>query len=427
MVNHETDTAVLCRSPWPCPPPTPELLRQRIWHLAQQGLSAAACAASLGLPVRTVQRLRARFRQADRPTPPDYGRCGRPAPVPFAALRAHTLACRQAHPRWGAGRLRVALRERFPHQRLPHPSTLRRWCARAHLSPRPARRAPPPAPRATRPHQTGQRDAAEQKSLRSGQKVCWLRLVDEASGAALFSRVFAQGSWPEVGGPAVQAALRRAFARWGRPDGLRVDNGTPWVCPGSDLPSDLELWLAGLEVALHRNRPRHPPGNGAVERGQRTAAAWAEPGLCDTPEQLQRRLDEEDRVHREAYLFDGRQTRRQAFPDLLHSGRAYAEGGWEGVCWDLPAALGRLAAAAVERKVDRDGEVSLYDRPHWVGKAYSGQVVQDFIHGHRNCRVVTQYDFAEGVPDQNDVHAGLVHQARRRVIVGGQASQPVAS
>ena len=57
----------------------------------------------------------------------------------------------------------------------------------------------------------------------------------------------------------------------------------------------------------------------------------------------------------------------------------------------------------------------------------SAQVVQDFIHGHRNCRVVTQYDFAEGVPDQNDVHAGLVHQARRRVIVGGQASQPVAS
>ena len=37
---------------------------------------------------------------------------------------------------------------------------------------------------------------------------------------------------------------------------MRVDNGNPWVCPDSDLPTDLELWLAGLDVAL-------PPEAGA--------------------------------------------------------------------------------------------------------------------------------------------------------------------
>ena len=166
-------------------------------------------------------------------------------------------------------------------------------------------------------------DEAEPKALRSGQKVCWPRLVDEASGAVRFSHVFPPAHWAEVGAAAVQAALQQAFARRGRPEGLRVDNGTPWVCGKSDLPSGLELWLAGLAVALHRNRKRCPQANARVERAQRTAAEWAEPGQCDTPEQLQQRLDEEDRVQRQVYLFDGRHTRQQAFPDLQGRGRPY--------------------------------------------------------------------------------------------------------
>jgi hypothetical protein len=219
-------------------------------------------------------------------------------------------------------------------------------------------------------------DASEHKALRCGQQVCWLRLVDELSGAALFSRVFAQGCWAEVGGVAVQAALRSAFARWGRPGSLRVDNGQPWVCPGSDLPSDLELWLAGLAMALLRNRRHRPQDNAKVERSQRTAAAWAEPQQCATADQLQGRLDEEDRIQREVYPFDGQHSRLEVFPELWHSGRPFAAGLWEALCWDWAAALRCLAAGVVQRRVDGDGYVSLYDHRHRVGRAFRGRAVQ---------------------------------------------------
>jgi len=218
-------------------------------------------------------------------------------------------------------------------------------------------------------------DASDRLRLRSGQQVSWLRLVDEASGAVLFTQVFAQGRFVEVGAAVVQAAQRRAFDRWGRPEAERVDNGSPWVSRG-DLPSDLELWLAGLDVALHRNRPRCPQANGTMERSQRTGQNWAEPGQCDTPEQLQGRLDEEDRIQREVYPFRDGQSRWQAYPALLHSGRAYALTGWESICWDLQTALACLGRWVVSRKVDRDGSVCLYDHRHGLGSAYRGQVVQ---------------------------------------------------
>ena len=231
------------------------------------------------------------------------------------------------------------------------------------------------SPRADQPHQVWQMDATEQIPLRSGQRVSWLRLVDEASGAALFSQVFAQGCWATVGSAAVQQALRAAFARWGRPHGLRVDNGTPWVSL-EGLPTDLELWLAGLGVRLHRNRPHRPQANGKGERSQRTARAWAEPGGCDTPEQLQERLDEEDQVQREAFPFQEGRSRWEVYPALCHSGRGYAPLVWESVCWDFEAALACLAQKPWGRKVDRSGRVSLYDHRYRVGVEYAGAMVQ---------------------------------------------------
>src|SRR5207248_2039750 len=115
--------------------------------------------------------------------------------------------------------------------------------------------------------------------------------------------------------------------------------------------------------------------NALVERAQRTAGDWAEPEKCDSPEQLQRRLDEEDRVQREVYHFDGKQSRLAAYPDLRYSGRPYLEGRWEDICWRRADVLKCLAEFEVERKVDRDGYVSLYDHRHLVGKTHRGQKV----------------------------------------------------
>src|SRR5205823_7991421 len=106
--------------------------------------------------------------------------------------------------------------------------------------------------------------------LASGQRVCWLRVIDEFTGAALRATVFPRGRWPQVGGVATQAEFRRAFARWGLPQRIRVDNGVPW---GSDDggPTELACWLVGLGVGVVWNPPRRPQANGVVERSQGAA------------------------------------------------------------------------------------------------------------------------------------------------------------
>jgi hypothetical protein len=172
---------------------------------------------------------------------------------------------------------------------------------------------------------------------------------------------------------AVQVALRQAFARWGKPQLLRVDNGTPWGATGG-LPTELALWLLGLSVRMLWNPPRRPQRNGVVERSQGVGQRWGEPQSCASAAELQARLDELDGVQREEYPHQGELSRMQTYPGLAHSGRGYQAADEAGQ-WSLERVLEYLADNPVLRKVDSNGKVSLYDRPHWVGKRHSGKVV----------------------------------------------------
>src|SRR5947209_9387768 len=127
-----------------------------------------------------------------------------------------------------------------------------------------------------------------------------------------------RGDWAEVPAADTQAQLRRAFARWGRPERFRVDNGVPWGSAG-DLPTDLALWLIGLGIGVDWNPPRRPQDNGVVERSQGTAKRWAEPRACATAEELQRRLEEMDEIQRREYPSVRGRSRLEAFPGLAHS------------------------------------------------------------------------------------------------------------
>src|SRR4051794_5367807 len=166
------------------------------------------------------------------------------------------------------------------------------------------------------------------------------------------------GTWARVGAEAVQKALRRAFARWGLPERIRVDNGTPWGATGG-LPTALALWLIGLGVGLIWNPPRQPRRNAVVERFQDVGEDWGEPRTCDSASALQARLEEMDRIQREEYPAIGGRTRLEAFPGLAHSGRRYSRRR-EARHWDLARVLEWLSGHTVPRRVDVNGKVSLY-------------------------------------------------------------------
>jgi hypothetical protein len=169
----------------------------------------------------------------------------------------------------------------------------------------------------------------------------------------------------------VQQVLREAFSRWGRPEEFRVDNGAPWGSAG-DWPTDLALWLIGLGVGMIWNRPRRPQDNGVVERSQGTGKRWGEPKTCCDQRELQRRLEEMDRIQREVYPSIQGQSRWQAFPGLQHADRPY-RGTWEKRNWDIERVLTHLADYSVLRRVDRKGQVSVYNRNHYVGRHYGGR------------------------------------------------------
>jgi len=172
--------------------------RSAIWERAQEHQSPATIAAQLHLCPRTVRHLLAGFRRQDGPQQPRYSHCGRCLAPTRQTIHSLVLQLRRQHPGWGAGRIQLQLR-RLGLQPVPPGRTLRRWLAQAGLAPkRRPRPRPTPGP-PTQPHDIWQMDAAEQVPLASGQRVSWLRLVDQFSGAVLQTVVFPPGEL--VGGP----------------------------------------------------------------------------------------------------------------------------------------------------------------------------------------------------------------------------------
>jgi hypothetical protein len=179
--------------------------------------------------------------------------------------------------------------------------------------------------------------------------------------------------WAHVPDAQVQQALRQAFAVWGLPEGLRVDNGKPWGS-WSDLPPPLALWLIGLGVKMYWIPPRRPQKNGVVERSQGTGKRWAEPRQCATAEALQQRFDELDCLQRQEYPHTGGRSRLEIYPELTHSGRRYRRS-WEQRHWDLGRVVEHLSSYAVARRVDRSGNVSLYNRNQYVRVIHADKTI----------------------------------------------------
>jgi transposase len=175
------------------PAPIPLPVRKAIFQRWRKGETVGTLAEELSLSARTVRNLVRRF--ADRGaqgTEPDYGRCATRNLQSSDAVLKKSLEMRQRHPSWGAGYIRIHVKEELGV--CPSERTLQRWFQQAALTPAPPGRRPSGnASRARRPHEVWQMDAAERITLGSGQKVSWLRVVDECSGAVLDTRVFPPG------------------------------------------------------------------------------------------------------------------------------------------------------------------------------------------------------------------------------------------
>lgn len=149
--------------------------------------------------------------------------------------------------------------------------------------------------------------------------------------------------------------------------------------------------MIGLGVAVHWNNPRSPQENGVVERSQGTSNRWCEPWTCDSPEGLQERLDEMDRLYREAYPYRQRLSRATYFPGLANSGRPY-DPARESESWEWSRVAEHLATYVVRRRVDSKGQVSLYGRGHYLGQIHRGKEVYVMFDPNRSEWLFTDTD-----------------------------------
>jgi transposase len=175
---------------WSMPSPIPVPVRQVIFQRWTKGESVPKLAEELGIAERTLRHLVRRFAgRGEQAVIPDYARCSTKIVTIGNDVYEQAMQMRRQHPTWGAGLIRVLLLKEL--DTCPSERTLQRWFQRNELSPAPAGRRPArEATRAHCPHEVWQMDAAERILLANGQRVSWLRLVDECSGAVLQTTIF---------------------------------------------------------------------------------------------------------------------------------------------------------------------------------------------------------------------------------------------
>lgn len=178
------------------------------------------------------------------------------------------LALRDVHPCWGARKLRRRLQDQG-WERLPAASTIQAILARhgridaaASNKHRPWQRFEHAAP-----NMLWQMDFKGHFAL-SGGRCHPLTVLDDHSRF----NVCLQACDNERG-HTVQTHLTKSFRRYGLPQRIAVDNGSPWGDTTDNPYTPLGAWLIRLGIHVSHSRPYHPQTLGKEERFHRTLKA----------------------------------------------------------------------------------------------------------------------------------------------------------
>ena len=180
-------------------------------------------------------------------------------------IEAPVLAIRDAHPAWGARKIARCL-ERDGHT-IPALSTIHAILKRHNRIDPPAGSPGTPYQRFERPapNLMWQMDFKGHMPLGDRTDCHPLTIIDDHSRYAVCLRACAN---EQTG--TVQGALETTFRRYGLPEAILADNGSPW----GDGPyrgwTKLGVWLLKLGIGVLHGRPYHPQTHGKNERFNRT-------------------------------------------------------------------------------------------------------------------------------------------------------------
>jgi transposase InsO family protein len=175
---------------------------------------------------------------------------------------------RQKHPAWGGRKLEKRLLD-LGQVGVPSPSTITAILQRHQLlDPKESAkhqaflRFERPAP-----NELWQMDFKGEFKLPQGR--CYpLTILDDHSRFAVALQACARNTRNIT-----QTAMIQVFRRYGLPDRITCDNGSPWGSRGRGYYTGLGVWLMRLGVGVSHSRPHHPQTQGKDERFHRTLEA----------------------------------------------------------------------------------------------------------------------------------------------------------
>ena len=341
---------------------TPVQLREEFVQLSlSQAIPFSELCRRFAISRKTGYKWRARYSQAGTVGLRDQSRRPQRSPGQTApAVEAAVVRLRAAHPRWGARKLRRRLQE-VGWVPVPASSTLTRILHRQGLV---APRLPGEASRWRRfehpvPNSLWQMDFKGTVYTLAGPGHP-LTVLDDHSRFNLCLAVL-----PDQQTSGVQRGLTATFRRYGLPDCLLMDNGSPWGNDAEHPWTPLTVWLVRVGIRVSHSRPYHPQTLGKDVRFHRTLATevlatrqWRDLAHCQAAVDRWRVVYNTERPHEALGL---------AVPASRYapSLRAFPE--------SLPPI--EYPAACLVRKVQQGGHCSVQGWAFKVPKAFVGNPI----------------------------------------------------
>ncbi len=275
--------------------------------------------------------------------------------------RLRVLRRRYRH--WGSRKLAARLRKDYGERGMPSARTLSKWLKRLNLRrsrsryKRPLPGPPLPRPVLTQPKRSNHVWTVDFKG--------WFRTrdakrVDPLTVRDLFSRyVLAAHLLQNQRYEPVRRSFVRLFQRYGYPEVIRVDNGSPFGSTGAAGLSQLSAWWTALGIRVEFIAPGHPEQNGAHEQMHRVFKAEITQPPSSNLRAQQRRANRWIKQYNYSRPHEGLSQRTPAElyrprPQPMRSARLRYDRGW------------------LQRHVRTTGEIKWRGRIRFIGEAFVG-------------------------------------------------------
>lgn len=185
-----------------------------------------------------------------------------------ASMESAVVKLRASHPAWGGRKLRRRLEDEGLTG-VPAASTITEILRRqGMLSASKSSGQASERFERSRPNELWQMDFKGHFGMVNGRRCHPLTVLDDHSR---FSLVLEACDHEQ--GTLVQSVLSSAFRRYGLPDAMLMDNGSPWGNDRQNPWTELTVWLLRLGIRVLHGRPYHPQTQGKEERFHRTLRA----------------------------------------------------------------------------------------------------------------------------------------------------------